>query len=140
MTKRVLMQSGQAAALQVSLPGYDVTTATLDQMAFDARMGNLRKIIEGGVGIAFPGSASISYPTSYATIPRVVAIFVPSQTIFSPSGPVISCTAAGALNARYGIVGSNLGATFFNDGNQNGDPAEIPNSYFNVTCYFAAFI
>lgn len=37
MVQRVLIQGGASAAISVSLPGVDVTTANIDQMAFDSR-------------------------------------------------------------------------------------------------------
>jgi hypothetical protein len=40
------MMSGQSAALQVSLPGFNVETTTLNNMAFDARFANMHVFLK----------------------------------------------------------------------------------------------
>ena len=47
MVNRVLIQAGQAAAMRVSLPGYDVASATPDQTCFDSRWSGFIPYLKG---------------------------------------------------------------------------------------------
>lgn len=49
MVNRVLIQGGQAAAMRVSLPGYDVNSATPDQTCFDSRWSGFIPYLKGTV-------------------------------------------------------------------------------------------
>ncbi len=71
MVDRVRIRGGQAAALQVSLPGYDVTTATLDQMAFDARFANMTLVMRGVVFVPHETWTTVYFPTTYSAVPRL---------------------------------------------------------------------
>lgn len=61
MVNRVLIQGGQAAAMRVSLPGYDVVSATPDQTCFDARWSGFIPYIKGTVQGANDVAATINY-------------------------------------------------------------------------------
>lgn len=56
MVDRVLIRGGQSAAMRVSLPGYDVQTANISQLAFDARFANLLVYRRGTVAITGSGA------------------------------------------------------------------------------------
>lgn len=71
MVDRVLLKGGALASLQVSLPGYDVKTATLDQMAFDARFSNMNLVMKGSVFVPYETWTTVYFPTTYSTIPRL---------------------------------------------------------------------
>jgi hypothetical protein len=75
MVDRVLMKGGALASLQVSLPGFDVNTATLDQMAFDARFSNTSLIMSGSVYVPAETWTTVYFPQSYSTIPRVFCAY-----------------------------------------------------------------
>jgi hypothetical protein len=51
MVQRVLIQGGQAAAMTVSLPGVDVTTADCNQTCFDSRWSGLTPYMKGTIGV-----------------------------------------------------------------------------------------
>ncbi len=71
MVARVKIQGGIGAAIQVSLPGYDVNSATLDQMAFDGRFANMELIMAGFVSVPYQTWVTVYFPTAYAIVPRV---------------------------------------------------------------------
>lgn len=59
MTDRVLIQGGSNSVMRVSLPGYDVNTATLAQLAFDARFANRAIYLRGSISFN-PSSGGLS--------------------------------------------------------------------------------
>lgn len=70
MVNRVKFQGGALASLKVSLPGYDVDTATFDQLAFDARFANMTLIMSGKIFCPWETWTTVYFPTTYSTIPR----------------------------------------------------------------------
>lgn len=48
-TPRVRIRGGESAALQVSLPGYNVEVCALNNMAFDARFANMTVFVRDAV-------------------------------------------------------------------------------------------
>lgn len=64
MTQRVLIQGGQAAAMTVSLPGIDVTTANCDQTCFDSRWSGLTPFMKGTIAVQ-GGSNNVSASLSF---------------------------------------------------------------------------
>ncbi|ETR75920.1 hypothetical protein X566_20200 [Afipia sp. P52-10] len=81
MVKRVLMRGGISSALRVSLPGFDVETANLSQLAFDARFANLQVYTKGAVTI---GGGNVAYSFSFGeTLPAApLGFFV--FNVFNP--------------------------------------------------------
>lgn len=59
LVKRFLITPGK---LRVSLPGFDVTTANLDQMAFDERFASIGQAVKGSVAIAGGLTPNSAYP------------------------------------------------------------------------------
>ncbi|MCK1543435.1 hypothetical protein IVB12_16075 [Bradyrhizobium sp. 179] len=51
MVQRVLIQGGQSAAMTVSLPGIEVTTADCNQTCFDSRWSGLTPFMKGTVQV-----------------------------------------------------------------------------------------
>jgi hypothetical protein len=84
MVQRTIIRGGAAAAIQVSLPGFDVTTASLQQMAFDARFGFMQEIKRssgdfgaGSTDYTYGGNRDVTHYWDYALAqpPLVVARF-----------------------------------------------------------------
>jgi hypothetical protein len=107
MPKRVLIKGGSAAALQVSLPGFDVTTATLDQMAFDARFANLTVIMKGALAVTQNNWQTIYFPQAYPVIPRALVNFQLNEAPAVCSMPAASLTNHGAYNYWHAVLMTN---------------------------------
>jgi hypothetical protein len=74
MPPRVLLQSGSVPALQVSLPGVDVTTGSFDQMAYDGRFAHLSLFLKGSFVIQNQQSIGIPFGQTFSTIPRLICV------------------------------------------------------------------
>jgi hypothetical protein len=68
------MKSGRSPALQVSLPGVEVTTARFDQMAFDGRFAHLTLFLKGTVVVPNFGNVTIPFGRTFAAIPRLLCV------------------------------------------------------------------
>jgi hypothetical protein len=65
MVKRVLIQGGQAAAMTVSLPGIDVTTADCNQTCFDSRWSGLTPYMKGTVQLTGSNGGNVFQQISF---------------------------------------------------------------------------
>jgi hypothetical protein len=139
MTRRVLIQGGQAAAIQVSLPGFDVLSATLDQMAFDARFGNMRLVQSGTIYVPNLTTQTVYLPTSYSTVPRVVAGFEQANTPFACSGPVQSVGSGLVINSAYLVFATQSYLQFTVTEPNNPAVSGIPNSYWDCYVFYAVY-
>lgn len=89
--KRASIKGGAAASLRMSLPGYDVDTATLDQMAFDARFANMERYTEGFSVAPFTGvdgptsTPFISFGRTFSTVPIVLALWGGDNPFSNPA-------------------------------------------------------
>ena len=61
MVNRVLIQAGGAAAMRVSLPGYDVSSATPDQTCFDSRWSGFIPYLKGIVDTANDVTVTVNF-------------------------------------------------------------------------------
>lgn len=102
MVDRVWIRGGVSAAIQVSLPGVDVKTARLDQMAFDARLANMTIIMAGAVQLAAGSETFIGFGQTFSTIPRVLASFGGFQASPPPLASVPTFTSPGAVLTNHG--------------------------------------
>jgi len=139
MPKRVLIQGGQAAAIQVSLPGFDVTTATLDQMAFDARFGHLRLLMNGVIYIPYNTYQTVSYGTTLSRIPRVVACFEQAAIQASAVAPNGNLPTGSAYNSLQQVEATASYVNFGSFSNIPGDPASeayAANAYVYYAIYY----
>lgn len=80
LRKRVDLIGTGDASLRMSLDGYDVDTATLDQMAFDARFANMERYMEGFAVAPYLGnsnttSATVYFGRTFSTPPIVLAMW-----------------------------------------------------------------
>lgn len=86
MVDRVLIRGGASAAMRVSLPGFDVNTANLSQLAFDARFANLEVYRKGAVSIS--GSNAVnSFPFGETLSAAPLGLFV--FNVFNPGDGVL---------------------------------------------------
>lgn len=84
MVARVFAQAGVRSALKVSLPGFDVLSAPLSGLAFDAQFGLLQIIARG----------SVALPTHSPTPDSVNVFFEPQ-----PVPPLCYCNLRGISSA-----------------------------------------
>ncbi len=77
--KRASIKGGVDPSLRASLYPFDVDSATLDQMAFDARFANMERFLQGYAitpvlaqeGV--PGTVTVNFGSVFATAPLVIA-------------------------------------------------------------------
>lgn len=112
MVDRVLIQNGQAAAIQVSLPGFDVKTATLDQMVFDARFANMNLFLKGSIFLTNGSWFTVGFGTTFPTIPRVLAGFQNGGQLASVTMPDASLTNHGSYQHWNAVQVTNSYAQF----------------------------
>ena len=129
MTNRVLIDSGK---LRVSLPGYDVFTAKLDELAFDSSFSSIRAKETGTIALTgmvayqtFPdkqapyrwavaaGSGSVYFSRSYSVPPAIIAgVYRPGGYIqmYSPTlvGPSSLSIYNNTLFAQVTTTGINF--------------------------------
>jgi hypothetical protein len=97
---RVRLRGGVAAALQVSLPGYNVETTTLNNMAFDARFANKQVFFRTQVQMPEINAINAGY----------------DQTIYFPEAlaqPPLCFVQIHTLPGTFGGAVSAFGSTFF---------------------------
>lgn len=122
--------------MQVSLPGFDVATATLDQMAFDARFANMAVILKGSIGLSVNSWATVPFSTGYATVPRALVGFRLNSGPTKASMPAARLTNHGSYQNWQAVLVTNSYAqigSFIN----SGDPAEL--NLGNGTAYYMFF-
>ncbi len=89
--KRASIKGGSNASLRMSLPGYDVDTAALNQMAFDARVRKYGKIHASCLArtpvlsTGNPGVVTISFGRTFSKVPLVIAMSTFGDPIAIPS-------------------------------------------------------
>jgi hypothetical protein len=77
--KRASIKGGVDPSLRVSLYPYDVDSATLDQMAFDARFANMERFLQGSAITPLLndenqlGTVTVNFGRVFATVPLVIA-------------------------------------------------------------------
>jgi hypothetical protein len=98
MVKRVLLGPNSAGTngLFISKPGFDVTTATSDQMIFDSRLGYYGSVVASG-------QANAGQTVTFPTMPYVPLAFI---TLWNGTGVTGSMMytrnkTAGELNGAY---------------------------------------
>lgn len=69
---RVLFQGGQNAALRVSLPGWDVTSADIDHLVFNSSYSGLSIVQRGSTYCSRRGSATVLWTVAQEHIPNVL--------------------------------------------------------------------
>lgn len=75
MVQRVLIRGGDASAMRVSLPGYDVNSATIDQTCFDSRWSGLVPYLRGQVSSASDAAATVYFGETLAAPPLFLGHF-----------------------------------------------------------------
>jgi hypothetical protein len=137
MVDRVWIRDGQAAAIQVSLPGYDVKTATLDQMVFDARFANMNLFLKGSLYLTEGSWFTVGFGTTFPTIPRCLVGFQNSGLISSMYMPSAALTNHGSFQYWNAAAVTNSYAqfgAFVNDP----DPA-VRAANGNGYCFYALY-
>lgn len=82
MVQRVLIQGGaNAAAMQVSLPGVDVTTANIDQMCLDSRWSGHQFYKSGFVSSSNDVNNVFFFGETLSEVPFLVGWVDPAITI-----------------------------------------------------------
>ncbi|WP_407122736.1 hypothetical protein [Bradyrhizobium sp. STM 3561] len=71
----MLIKGGASAAMTVSLPGYDVTTADITQTCFDSRWSGLVPYLRGTIDDINDGGATVSFGETLAEIPLFIGHF-----------------------------------------------------------------
>lgn len=75
--KRVLIQSGIDACMRVSMPGYDVDSADIEQTCFDSRWSGFARYLQGSVDSANDVAATVSFGETLAAPPLFVGYHDP---------------------------------------------------------------
>lgn len=146
MVQRVLIQDGAAAGIQVSLPGFDVTTATLNQMAFDSRFANMHLVIQGVVFVSWETPTTVFFPQAFSTIPRLICGMgstfggeIPQGMIGTAHSPsaVLTSNAGTYLSLVLAQV-TNSSMTFYSAlFDKDNDPAV--RSFASVYCWYSVY-
>jgi hypothetical protein len=96
--KRASIKGGVDPSLRVSLYPFDVDTATLDQMAFDARFANMERFMQGYATTPLlndesqPGTVTVSFGRAFTTAPLVIASYGGFSPASDHSGSSFSIT------------------------------------------------
>lgn len=142
MVDRVLIKGGVAAAMQVSMPGFDVNSASLANMAFDARFANMHLVAQGLVYVNWETETFVAYGTTYATIPRVFCGFVPPSSSPNPdpieitSPDAVLTSGSGTWLSLTRAIGQTNGISFYS-GFQGvaSDVRPFASTYFYYSAY-----
>lgn len=86
MVQRVLIKGGQAAAMTVSLPGVDVTTADCNQTCFDSRWSGLTPYMKGTVAVQGSNSGNAFAQVSFGETLDAPPLFFGYGQIITSSG------------------------------------------------------
>lgn len=84
---RVLIKGGAIDLISVSMPGFDVTAAALDQMQFDSRWAGLQIYMQGtltaaGNNSGGEGTASATFPSTLPEIPLMMGYVTQGANAF----------------------------------------------------------
>ena len=91
MVRRVLIQGGAAACMSVSLPGVDVLSANIDQMAFDSRWSGHQFYASGTLDSHNSISAFFTFPSTLDQIPFLIG-YVDTNITLTPGTQYLGFT------------------------------------------------
>jgi hypothetical protein len=88
MVQRVLIKGGQAAAMTVSLPGVDVTTADCNQTCFDSRWSGLTPYMKGTIFVQGTNGGNAAASLSFGETLDAPPLFFGFGQIYSGGVPL----------------------------------------------------